>query len=70
MQGNSTLFWYKRYYVAPDNKTPDKTYLLLVSILKNTDKVAIGKVVLREKEQLVASSSISKRYYHASLALS
>src|ERR671926_1827673 len=30
------------------------TYLLLVNILKNTDKVAIGKVVLREREQLVA----------------
>src|SRR5215207_3191431 len=48
------IFVQKSYYVAPDNKTPDKAYLLLVSILKNTDKVAIGKVVLREREQLVA----------------
>jgi DNA end-binding protein Ku len=48
------LFVQKTYYVAPDNKTPDKAYLLLVNILKNTDKVAIGKVVLREREQLVA----------------
>jgi DNA end-binding protein Ku len=48
------IFVQKSYYVAPDNKTPDKAYLLLVNILKNTDKVAIGKVVLREKEELVA----------------
>jgi DNA end-binding protein Ku len=48
------IFVQKSYYVAPDSKTPDKAYLLLVNILKNTDKVAIGKVVLREREQLVA----------------
>ncbi|HJU33724.1 MAG TPA: Ku protein [Nitrososphaera sp.] len=48
------IFVQKSYYVAPDSKTADKAYLLLVNILKNTDKVAIGKVVLREREQLVA----------------
>jgi DNA end-binding protein Ku len=48
------IFVQKSYYVAPDNKTPDKAYVLLVNILKNTDKIAIGKVVLREREQLVA----------------
>jgi DNA end-binding protein Ku len=48
------IFVQKSYYVAPDGKTPDKAYLLLVNILKNTEKVAIGKVVLREREQLVA----------------
>src|SRR5688500_20143169 len=48
------IFVQKSYYVAPDSKTPDKAYLLLVNILKNTDKVAIGKVVLRAREQLVA----------------
>ena len=48
------IFVQKSYYVAPDKNTPDKAYLLLVNILKNTDKVAIGKVVLREREQLVA----------------
>lgn len=65
------IFVQKSYYVAPDSKTPDKAYLPLVNILKNTDKVAIGKVVLRERERAASSSSsISKRYYHASLALS
>jgi DNA end-binding protein Ku len=48
------LFVEKSYYVAPDSKTVDKAYIFLVSILKNTGKIAIGKVVLREKEQLVA----------------
>jgi len=48
------IFVQKSYYVAPDSKTPDKAYLLLVNILKNTDKIGIGKVVLRESEQLVA----------------
>ena len=48
------IFVQKSYYVAPDSKSPDKAYLLLVNILKNTDKIAIGKVVLREREQLVA----------------
>jgi DNA end-binding protein Ku len=48
------IFVQKSYYVAPDSKAPDKAYLLLVNILKNTDKIAIGKVVLRDREQLVA----------------
>jgi len=47
------IFVQKSYYVAPDSKTPDKAYLLLVNILKSTDKIGIGKVVLREREQLV-----------------
>lgn len=48
------IFVEKSYYVGPDSKSPDKAYLLFASILKNTKKVAIGKVVLRDKEQLVA----------------
>ncbi len=63
------IFVQKSYYVAPDSKTLDKAYFPLVNILRNTDKVAIGKVVLRERAAS-SSSSMSKRYYHASLALS
>ena len=48
------IFVEKSYYIAPDTKSVDKAYALMVSILKNTRKVAIGKVILREKEQLVA----------------
>jgi DNA end-binding protein Ku len=45
----------KSYYVAPDNKKNknDKAYSLLVKVLTDTKKVAVGKVVLRDKEHLV-----------------
>jgi len=48
------IFVEKSYYIAPDTKTVDKAYSLFVSVLRNTGKIGIGKVVLREKEHLVA----------------
>src|ERR687884_471098 len=56
------IFIEKNYYVGPDigkkknkaNGISSKAYSLLVKILNETNKVAIGKVVLREKEQVVA----------------
>jgi DNA end-binding protein Ku len=48
------IFIEKSYYIAPDSKTVDKAYTLFVSVLRSTDKVAVGKVVLRDREQLVA----------------
>jgi DNA end-binding protein Ku len=53
------IFIEKNYYVGPDpgkKKTEalSKAYSLLVKILNETNKVAIGKVVLREKEHLIA----------------
>jgi DNA end-binding protein Ku len=53
------IFIEKNYYVGPDpgkKKTEASTraYSLLVKILNETNKVAIGKVVLREKEHLIA----------------
>lgn len=48
------VFIEKSFYVAPDTKTVDKAYVLFVRVLNATKKVAIGKVVLREKEHLVA----------------
>src|SRR5215208_4165498 len=59
------LFIEKSYYLGPDigkkkkgsNSTTNtvlaKAYSLFVKILNETKKIAIGKVVLREKEQLV-----------------
>ena len=44
----------KSYYVGPEGKAADKAYNLMVGVLKDTKKVAIGKVTLRECEQLVA----------------
>jgi DNA end-binding protein Ku len=49
------IFVEKSYYVGPDSKTgTDKAYSLFVAVLKNTKKIAVGKVVLRDREQLVA----------------
>jgi DNA end-binding protein Ku len=54
------IFIEKSYYVGPDSKTVDKAYTLLVNILKTTNKVGIGKVVLRDREQLVALRSYQR----------
>ncbi|MBV9177260.1 MAG: Ku protein [Nitrososphaeraceae archaeon] len=47
----------KSYYIAPDNKKSknrnDRAYSLLVKVLTDTKKVAVGKVVLKDKEHLV-----------------
>ncbi len=45
----------KSYYVAPDTKHGNsKAYSLLVKVLSDTKKIAIGKIVLRDKENIVA----------------
>ena len=45
----------KSYFIAPDNKNKnDKAYSLLVKVLTETKKIAVGKIVLREKEYVVA----------------
>src|SRR5918994_1140108 len=53
------IFIEKNYYIGPDsgkkkNETSVKAYSLFVKILNETKKIAVGKVVLRDKEQLVA----------------
>ncbi len=53
------IFIEKSYYIGPDpgkkkTEASAKAYSLFVKILNETKKIAIGKVVLREKEQLVA----------------
>jgi DNA end-binding protein Ku len=53
------IFIEKNYYVGPDpgkkkNEASNKAYSLFVKILNETKKIAIGKVVLRDREQLVA----------------
>jgi DNA end-binding protein Ku len=53
------IFIEKNYYVGPDPgkkkvEAATRAYSLLVKILHETNKVAIGKVVLREKEHLIA----------------
>jgi DNA end-binding protein Ku len=53
------IFVEKSYYVAPEPKKgtneQDKAYGLLVKVLKDSNKMAVGKVILRDnKEHLVA----------------
>jgi DNA end-binding protein Ku len=48
----------KSYYVAAEKKKKtgavDKAYLLFAKVINETNKIAIGKVVLRDREHLVA----------------
>jgi DNA end-binding protein Ku len=53
------IFVEKNYYIGPDPgkkkvESAAKAYSLFVKILHETGKIAIGKVVLRDKEHLVA----------------
>jgi DNA end-binding protein Ku len=53
------IFVEKSYYIGPDPgkkkvESAAKAYSLFVKILHETAKIAIGKVVLRDKEHLVA----------------
>src|SRR5918998_946337 len=53
------IFIEKNYYAGPDpgkkkTEAATRAYSLLVKILHETGKIAIGKVVLRERERLVA----------------
>jgi DNA end-binding protein Ku len=66
----------KSYYVAPDNGNDSqrnskskkkiidsssiKAYNLFINTIRETDKIAIGKVVLKDKEHLVALRSYQK----------
>jgi DNA end-binding protein Ku len=47
------LYYEKGYYIAPD-KGGARPYSLLVQAMKATNKVAIAKVVMRQKEYIVA----------------
>src|ERR671931_634922 len=55
------IFVEKNYYVGPETakkkkktETSSKAYSLLVKILNETNKVAVGKVVLKDREHVVA----------------
>jgi DNA end-binding protein Ku len=56
------IFVEKNYYVGPETakkkkkttETSTRAYSLLVKILNETNKVAVGKVALRDKEHVVA----------------
>lgn len=49
-----TTFYDAPYYAGPDGPVSEKPYALLREVMKQTGKIAIGKVVLRDREDLVA----------------
>lgn len=49
-----STFYDAPYYAGPDGPVSDKPYALLREVMKQTGKVGLGKVVLRDREDLVA----------------
>lgn len=49
-----TTFYDAPYYAGPDGAVSEKPYALLREVMKQTGKIGIGKVVLRDREDLVA----------------
>jgi DNA end-binding protein Ku len=49
-----TTFYDAPYFAGPDGSVSEKPYALLREVMKQTGKVGIGKVVLRDREDLVA----------------
>jgi DNA end-binding protein Ku len=59
------VYYERTYLLAPDGEGAAKGYALLASVMDDTQRVAIGKVVMREKQYLAAI-----RPYGKGLALS
>jgi DNA end-binding protein Ku len=49
-----TTFFDAPYYAGPDGPVAEKPYALLREVMIQTGKVGVGKVVLRDREDLVA----------------
>jgi DNA end-binding protein Ku len=49
-----TTFFDAPYFAGPDGAVAEKPYALLREVMKQTGKIAVGKVVLRDREDLVA----------------
>src|SRR6266478_7835239 len=49
-----TTFYDAPYFAGPDGPVAEKPYALLREVMKQTGKVGLGKVVLRDREDLVA----------------
>ncbi|HEX6187242.1 MAG TPA: Ku protein, partial [Pyrinomonadaceae bacterium] len=48
------MFFDSPYYIGPDGPVAEKPFALLRQVLKDTGKVGLAKVVLRDREDLVA----------------
>lgn len=48
------VYYRSTYYLAPEGEAANKAYALLRQVMQETNKVAIGTLVMRNKEYLVA----------------
>jgi DNA end-binding protein Ku len=48
------MFYDSPYYIGPDGPVAEKPFALLRQVLKDTDRIGLAKVVLRDREDLVA----------------
>jgi DNA end-binding protein Ku len=51
-----TTYFDASYFAAPDGNAASKAYTLLRDVMKRTERIAIGKVILREREELITIS--------------
>ena len=49
-----TTFYDSPYYIGPDGPVAEKPFALLRQVLRDTGKIGLAKVVLRDREDLVA----------------
>jgi DNA end-binding protein Ku len=49
-----TTFYDAPYFAGPDGPVSEKPYALLREVMRQTGKIGLGKVVLRDREDLVA----------------
>lgn len=49
-----STFYDAPYFAGPDGPVAEKPYALLREVMKQTGKIGVGKVVLRDREDLVA----------------
>src|SRR5215217_4077278 len=49
-----STFYDAPYFAGPDGAVSEKPYALLREVMKQTGKIGVGKVVLRDREDLVA----------------
>lgn len=52
-----TTYFDASYFAAPDGAAASKAYTLLRDVMQRTGRIAIGKVIFREREELITISS-------------
>ena len=51
-----TTYFGASYFAAPDGAAASKAYTLLREVMKRTERIAFGKVIFREREELITIS--------------